>query len=192
MVNSRCKKEDFLPIESIGEQAWVLRFSKETEYVPVIDEHGEPTGEMEDSGYVIFTEEIVYGPEITPDVARYVRLQELAEYDNSPAVNEFYVDDIPMWYNNMERVSIDYLLHVEKNTGAETTDLYDKNGNKFTIAVDLAIALIAQVELYAKAAYDVTTQHRADLNALDDVDEILVYNIKTGYPEKLHLSSNIS
>ena len=191
MVISRCKKEDFLPIQEVGEKAWIVRFSKETEYIPEVDEKGEPTGEMIDSGWVIFTEEMVYG-EIDVNHIRWIRLQELAEYDSSSAVNEFYVDDIPMWYNNMERVSIDYLLHVEKNAGNETTTLYDKNGNQFTINIDLAIALIAQVELYAKAAYNVTIQHKADLNALDDVDEILAYNIKTGYPEKLHLQTVVA
>lgn len=191
MVVSRCKKEDFLPIQEVGEKAWIVRFSKETEYVPEVDEHGEPTGEMIDSGWVIFTEEMVYG-ELDVNHIRWIRLQELAEYDASPAVNEFYVDDIPMWYNNMERVSIDYLLHVEKSQGSETTDLYDKNGNKFTINIDLVIALIAQVELYAKAAYDVTIQHKAALNALDDIDELLAYDIKAGYPEKLHLSTELS
>ena len=188
MVVSRCAKEDFLPIQNVGEKAYIIRFSKETEYVPVLDEHGEPTGEMEDSGWVIFTEEMLYG-EVTPDSVRWIRLQELAEYDSSPAVNEFYVNGISMWYNNMERVSIDYLLHIEKNNGQITTDLYDKNGNKFTVNIDLAIAMLAQVELYAKAAYDVTTQHRTDLNALTNIDDILAYNIKTGYPQKLHLST---
>jgi len=189
MVNSRCKKEDFLPIQNVGEKAYIIRFSKETEYVPVIDEHDEPTGEVEDSGWVIFTEEMLYG-EVTPDSVRRIRLQELAEYDSSPEVNEFYVNDIPMWYNNMERVSIDYLLHIEENNGQTTTDLYDKNGNKFTVNIDIAIAMLAQVELYAKDCYDVTTQHRADLNALTNIDDILAYDIKTNYPEKLYLSTN--
>ena len=191
MVVSRCAKEDFLPIQNVGEKAYIIRFSKETEYVPIVDELGEPTGEMEDSGWVIFTEEMFYG-NVEPDEIRLVRLQELAEYDSSPAVNEFYVDDVPMWYNNMERVSIDYLLRIEKGKGMTDTNLYDKNGNNFTVNIDHAIDILAQVELYAKECYDVTTQHRANLKGLTNIDEILAYNIKTGYPEKLHLYSSIS
>ena len=189
MVNSSCLKENFTPIEQKSENEWYIRFSPHFEYYPVYDEQGNPTGETEESGFVVYTEELIYG-ELTPDAVRHVRLNELRFYDESSAVNEFYVNDIPMWYNNMERVSIDYLLHVEKSQGNETTDLYDKEGNRFTIDIDLAIALIAQVELYAKAAYNVTVQHKLALNNLDNIDDLLSYNIKTGYPEKLHLHTN--
>ena len=187
MIKSYCKKDDFQPITIIGEGATLIKFSKETIYNPVYEEKdGElvPTGEVEDSGLVGYTEEIVYG-ELTPDVVRQIRLIELKAYDASPAVNDAIYQGKHMWYDKVTRTCIAYSMQTEKNDGKETTILYDNDDEPHTLPIDLALALFAQLELYAKACYNNTEAHKTALKGLDNVDDLLAYDITAGYPEKL-------
>lgn len=190
MVKSSCKKEDFQPITEIGEKAYLIKFSKETIMDAVYEGEGEerhPTGEYVDSGLVRYTEEMVYG-ELTPNIVRKVRLEELAKYDASPSVNEFFYGDKSMWFDKITRTTISYSMECEKNAGRETTDLYNNDGEKYTLPIDTALTLFAQVELYAKACYNQTQTHSNALKALKTVDELLAYDITVGYPEKLNFT----
>lgn len=171
MVTSRCSKESFVPIEAVGTKAYRIRFS------------AYPDGE----DFLIYTSEIICG-ELTPEKVRDVRLKELVQFDNSSDVNSFFVNEKPMWFDKLTRTSIAHSIQVEKDSGKEFTELYDNDGVKYTLPIDEAISLFDQVELYAKACYNQTALHKVELNSLETVDELLAYDIKGGYPEKLHFN----
>lgn len=187
MVKVTIPKEAFKPIEVVGEQATIIRFTKQTVYNEIYEGEGEdrhPTGEKEDSGLVSCQEEMVYG-ELTPEVVRQIRLSEVQAYDKSSNVDDAIYMGKHMWFDKVTRTCIAYSMQTEKADGKETTILYDNDDEPHTLPIDLALALFAQLELYAKACHNTTESHKAALKGLDTVDELLAYDITAGYPEKL-------
>ena len=166
MNNSFSKIEDFSSKEKLT-TSWRIRFSTRKE-----------------GNLIYFTSAIV--KELTHDSVLKVRLEELAQFDKSPDVNSFFVNGKQMWFDKLTRTSIAHSIEVEKESGKETTELYDNDGVKYILPIDEAISLFNQVELYAKDCYNQTAYHKVQLAALDDVDALLAYDIKAGYPEKLH------
>lgn len=185
MVNSYCKKEDYQQIVDKQENVHIVRFSKETIMTPIYD-GDEPTGEYEDSGLVKYTEEVVTG-ELTLDKVIAIRQQEVDRYDTSDAVNSFTYNGKKMWFDKVTRTCIAYSMQVEKENGATTTTLYDNDDVAYTLPIDLALGLFAQLELYAKECYNVTADHKATISRLTSIEDVLNYNIKADYPEKLNI-----
>ena len=192
MVNSFCKAEDFQQILNKREGVNIVRFSKETIMEPVMEGEGEemhPTGEYVDSGFVKFTEETILG-ELTADKVIEARQKEVDAYDQSNAVNSLIVNGKEMWFDKVTRTCINYSIQVEKAAGKTETTLYDNDDMAYVLPIDTAIALFAQLELYAKQCYNVTAAHKAALAELTTVEDVLNYDIKTGYPEKLNINLN--
>lgn len=185
MINSSCLKKDFTAIEQLSSGVWRLKFSARPEMVPMLNEDGEPTGEMTEGDWVIYTTQLVTGPELTPDMVRKVRIAEVTQYDKSAEVNDFIFAGKHMWFDKNTRTVLVHSMNVEKAAGKETTDLYDNDNERHVIAIDTALDIFAQIELYAKSCYKKTAEHKAQLSALDDIDELLAYDIKVGYPERL-------
>jgi hypothetical protein len=191
MVNSFCKAEDYQQILNVRENVSIIRFSKEPIMEPVYEGEGEdmhPTGEYVDSGLVKFTEETVIG-ELTPEKIIDVRLHEVDVYDASEDVNLIFVNGKPMWFDKVTRTCISYSMQIEKEAGNVTTTLYDNDGTAYVLPIDDALNMFGAVELYAKACYNKTQEHKDNLKALTTVQEALDYNIKTGYPEKLQFTT---
>lgn len=184
MVNSFCRAEDFQQIENKRENVNIVRFSKEPILTPVLDDEGKPTGEYEDSGLVSYTEEVVVG-ELTLEKVIAVRRQEIEVYDKSDAVNSLSVNGKQMWFDKVTRTCISYSMNTEKAAGQETTELYDNDDMKYTLPIDLAIQMFGALELYAKACYNKTEEHKAAVAECQSIEDALDYNIKTGYPQKL-------
>jgi len=44
---------------------------------------------------------------------------------------------------------------------------------------------LAQIQIYADRCYIVTETHKAEVNALEAIDDVDNYDITSGYPEKL-------
>ena len=110
--------------------------------------------------------------------------REISDYDQSPAVNEFYVGDIPMWLDKATRAGLLLRFNAEKAQGLITTTLWS-DGRQYPLNVDEAIAMLFAIELYASACYDNTQRHLAAVNALTTVEEIEQYDYTEGYPSKL-------
>ena len=183
MVNSFCKTENFEHITQVREGVHIVRFSDEVMVEEVYEDY-QPTGRYEDTGLTKFTEEIVMG-EVTLDKVIAIRKQEIDKYDVSDDVNSFTYNGKQMWFDKVTRTCINYSMEVEKNAGKTETTLYDNEGNAHVLPIDLALGLFAQLELYAKACYNVTQAHKAAVSELTSVEDALAYNIKADYPEKL-------
>lgn len=114
-------------------------------------------------------------------------LRRLSQYDKSPEVNSFYVGDIQAWIDRDTRVSLMNSTQILKNSGQDTTTLW-LNGQSFTIPCDSLIQMLGVLEVYALQCYNVTEQHKANINALESITDVQNYNFKSGYPEKLVFS----
>lgn len=125
--------------------------------------------------------------ELTVEDVRSQKLNELAIYDNSTAVNEFLINGIGAWFTPAERTNYSSSVAAAKLLGVETLSFY-VSGMKLDVPTASAEQMLAAVMLYADQCFIVTKQHEAAINSLESIEDINNYNFKTGYPEKLVFS----
>lgn len=109
------------------------------------------------------------------------------DYDKSEAVNSFIINGIYMWLDKSTRTSLAYTLSVEKESGKDTTTLWYESHlpMSFVLPIVKLEEMLSLLEIYAKKTYDVTQQHKLDIYQLTNIEDILSYDYKSGYPEKL-------
>lgn len=116
--------------------------------------------------------------------AKAAKIFEIDNYDTSDAVNSFTLDGESVWLDKNTRVGLMNSTQIQKAAGQETTTLWF-GGKSYTIPCDTAIQMLSALELYALACYNVTAQHKAAVEALEDVESIEAYDYTTDYPEML-------
>ena len=119
------------------------------------------------------------------DVAKEQLIEEIDEYDTSSDVNSFTLQGKTMWLPKETRVGLVNSVTIEKNAGKKTTVLWF-GGEKYELPVDTALQMLSDLELYALECYNVTAAHKAAVNALKSVEDVVAYDYKQGYPEKLN------
>lgn len=129
------------------------------------------------------TPEVDFQP-TTLELVKNMKLQDITAYDTSDAVNSFTLDGESVWLDKDTRVGLMNSTQIQKAAGQETTTLWF-GGKSYTLPCDTAIQMLSALELYALACYNVTAQHKAAVEALQDVESIEAYDYTTDYPEKL-------
>lgn len=124
---------------------------------------------------------------ITLDQAKERVLRQITDFDSSDEVNCFYVNGEAMWADKATRVGLMNSVGIEKQSGKALSTLWF-NDKSITVSCEVALAFLSQVELYAVECYNKTAEHKALIKSLTDIDEILGYNYKEGYPEKLSIT----
>lgn len=108
--------------------------------------------------------------------------KDIEAYDKSDAVNGFYLLGARMWLDKDMRVGLRNSIGIEKESGkAETTLWY--GGTEYVMPVDMALGMLAKLELYALECYNVTARHLAEVDKLGTLDEVAGYDYTDGYPE---------
>lgn len=144
-----------------------------------------PTDEMLfEDGWEIYTV-----PELTPEEilanAKRDKKREINNYDSSSSVNEFYIQNMPVWLDKATRSGLMLRFNSELAMKKENTTLW-YNGISFTLPLNSAIQMLYALEIYASECYDNTQAHLANVDKLDTLDAVLEYDYITGYPEKLN------
>lgn len=106
------------------------------------------------------------------------------DYDKSEAVNSFLVNGDRMWLDKNTRVGLVNSTQVAKAAGAEHIVLW-MNDKSYNIPCDMMLKMLAALELYAMECYNVTAEHLAKVNAIEDLNRIYNYNYTKGYPKRL-------
>ena len=119
------------------------------------------------------------------DVIKEEAIEQITEYDQSEDVNSFTLQGKQMWLPKETRVGLVNSVTIEKNAGKETTVLWF-GGEKYELPVDTALQMLSALELYALECYNVTAAHKAAVNALESVEDVVAYDYTQGYPEKLN------
>ena len=119
------------------------------------------------------------------DVIKEEAIEQITEYDQSEDVNSFTLQGKQMWLPKETRVGLVNSITIEKNAGKETTVLWF-GGEKYELSVDTALQMLSALELYALECYNVTAAHKAAVNALESVEDVVAYDYTQGYPEKLN------
>ena len=127
--------------------------------------------------------------EKTLDDIKDEKIKQLMEYDKSTEVNIFYYQDIPMWLELEKRNNLlNNSIPACENAGAKT--VYLSLGDiSADFPIQLAKAMLLQVEYYAKLAFDTTDKHRLAILALETKSEVKAYDFKVGYPEKIRFET---
>ena len=105
-------------------------------------------------------------------------------YDSSSAVNEFYIQDVPVWLDKATRAGLKLRFEAEIAMGKTETALW-YNNMEFPLELNLAMQMLYAIEIYASECYDNTQLHLANVDRIETLDAVLEYDYTVGYPEKL-------
>jgi hypothetical protein len=120
--------------------------------------------------------------------AKMEKIAEIERYDRSDAVNLFYLAGQPMWLDARTRQTLRISIDSYVAMGKETVTKWF-GGNQFTFPTNVWLQMLNALEVYAAEALNVTESHKADVMALDSIEDVEAYDITAGYPEKLNLTT---
>lgn len=110
----------------------------------------------------------------------------ITAYDSSSAVNSFLLNGIQVWLDKATRVGLMNSTSIAKNMGQEKTSLW-LGSYQLEVDCDKAIQLLSALEMYALECFNMTAAHKKAISELDNIEAVLTYDYKSGYPEKLKM-----
>ena len=136
-------------------------------------------------------EEYIYVPEVIEvtdkerlEIARESLYERINLYDQSNAVNAFYMMGVEMWLDKATRVGLMLRFQAENAMGIKTTSLWYGN-ESYELPIENAMQMLFLLEMYASNCYDNTQRHIANVATLEKIEDIENYNYFEGYPDKL-------
>ena len=118
--------------------------------------------------------------------AKTSMLAEITAYDSSVAVNSFLLNGMEVWLDKATRVGLMNSTTIAKSMGQEKTTLW-LGSYQLEVDCDKAIQLLSALEMYALECFNVTASHKATVGELKTIEEVLTYDYKSGYPDKLKM-----
>ena len=118
--------------------------------------------------------------------AKVDKIAEITAYDTSSSVNGFVLNGLLVWLDKATRVGLMNSTNIAKATGSANTTLW-LGGERMVVPCDKAIKLLSALEMYALGCFNVTASHKAAVEAMKTIDEVLAYDYKKGYPERLKM-----
>lgn len=115
------------------------------------------------------------------------KVAEIESYDTSSSVNGFMLNGILVWLDKATRVGLMNSTTIAKAAGQETTTLW-LGDVKLEVDCDKAIQLLSALEMYALECFNVTAAHKKAVNELDNIEAVLTYDYRAGYPKMLEMS----
>lgn len=119
--------------------------------------------------------------------AKTEKIAEVTTYDTSDKVNGFMLNGLLVWLDKATRVGLMNSTTIAKAAGQQTTTLWLK-GIKLVVDCDKAIQLLSALEMYALECFNVTAAHKKAVNELDNIEAVLTYDYRAGYPKMLEMS----
>ena len=110
----------------------------------------------------------------------------IEKYDASSSVNSFLLNGMEVWLDKVTRMGLMNSTTIAKSMGKEKTTLW-LGSYQLEVECDKAIHLLSALEIYAMECFNVTASHKAAVNKLDNIEAVLTYDYREGYPEKLKM-----
>lgn len=143
-----------------------------------------PTDEMLFAdGWEIYVEPEPTEEELFNESKKFKK-DEVIRYDSSREVNEFYIQEMPVWLDKATRSGLMLRFNSELALKKENTTLWYE-GYSFTLPLNTAMQMLYALEVYASECYDNTQLHLANIEKIETKEELDAYDYRTGYPEKL-------
>ena len=111
----------------------------------------------------------------------------IEKYDASSSVNSFLLNGMEVWLDKATRVGLMNSTTIAKSMGQEKTTLW-LGSYQLEVECDKAIQLLSALEMYALECFNVTAAHKKAVSELDNIDGVLTYDYKSGYPKILEMS----
>lgn len=146
-----------------------------------------PTHEMIIAdGWVVYNPPTPSQPTIEEQLAnaKQMKVYEIEHFDQSEAVNKFFINEIPVWLDKATRAGLKLRFEAEIALGATETSLW-YNDTQFPLKLNDAVNMLYALEVYASACYDNTQQHKANVKKLETIEDVDMYEYRTGYPDYL-------
>lgn len=126
-------------------------------------------------------------PEVPVLVKKQMKIAEIEAYDKSTNVNCFYVGGVAMWLDRNTRTSLRATIEAYKAYSQTDITLWTEGANPIaiTMSIENFEQLLISLEMYAKACFDTTAVHKANIHLLSTNEQIDNYSYVEGYPEKL-------
>ena len=113
-------------------------------------------------------------------------LDYIEKYDSSSSVNSFLLNGMEVWLDKDTRVGLMNSTTIAKSMGHEKTTLW-LGSYQLEVECDKAIQLLSALEMYALECFNVTAAHKKAVSELYNIEAVLTYDYKSGYPEKLKM-----
>ena len=110
----------------------------------------------------------------------------IEKYDASSSVNSFLLNGMDVWLDKVTRMGLMNSTTIAKAAGQEETTLW-LGDIELVVDCDKAIHMLSALEIYALECFNVTASHKAAVNKLDNIDAVLTYDYREGYPEQLNM-----
>lgn len=110
----------------------------------------------------------------------------IEKYDASSSVNSFLLNGMEVWLDKATRVGLMNSTSIAKSMGQEKTTLW-LGSYQLEVDCDKAIQLLSTLEMYALECFNVTAAHKKAVSELDNIEGVLTYDYRAGYPEKLKM-----
>jgi hypothetical protein len=116
--------------------------------------------------------------------AKAEKIMQIETYDSSDAVEQFTINDVPMWLGHELRQQIRTSAEAYSAVGQETmTKVF--NGAEFTFPISVWIQMLNALEVYAAEALNTTERHKNAVMAMTRRKDVEDYDYTAGYPTKL-------
>ena len=120
------------------------------------------------------------------EAAKTSMLADITAYDSSTAVNAFELNGMEVWLDKATRVGLMNSTTIAKSMGQKTTTLW-LGSYQLEVDCDKAIQLLSALEMYALECFNVTAAHKKAVSSIESIEDVLTYDYKSGYPEKLKM-----
>lgn len=120
------------------------------------------------------------------EAAKTSMLAYIEKYDASSSVNSFLLNGMEVWLDKATRVGLMNSTTIAKSMGQQKTTLW-LGSYQLEVDCDKAIQLLSALEMYALECFNVTAAHKKAVSELDNIEAVLTYDYKSGYPEKLKM-----
>lgn len=117
---------------------------------------------------------------------RKAMLAYIEKYDASSSVNAFLLNGMEVWLDKATRVGLMNSTTIAKSMGQQKTTLW-LGSYQLEVDCDKAIQLLSALEMYALECFNVTAAHKKAVSELDNIEGVLTYDYKSGYPDKLKM-----
>lgn len=118
------------------------------------------------------------------DDVKQAKIKEIYEYDESPQVNTFYVNNVNVWFDKETRSNFRGSLSDAELLGENEISI-PINGEVMTLPIQTAKQILAQIQRYADNCAIVTATHIRNVNNLDSIEQVKSYDFTRNYPQKL-------
>ena len=126
----------------------------------------------------------------TLEEAKDILLRNIESYDTSPSVNSFMLNGQKVWLDFELRDRVYQGNERLQRIGRTDTTLW--LGNQcYNLSIEQAQNIISHIEAYAKDCYNVTAAHKAAVEKMQTLEEVMIYDYTQGYPEQLRMEVSL-